>query len=281
MHTRSPIAKFLASFAASVTVLSISAAPAAFAATGSYTVASGDTLWTISQKEGVTLAALEAANPSVPFADLLVGTRLAIPASAPSTTSTYTVLPGDTEWLIAQRLHVSWSALQAANSGVDPNNLQPGQVLQVPTTNTTVASAVASTATGASAGTSTGTGSATSLYWMERVIAAEATGQPMNAKLGVGAVVWNRMHSPYYASTVQGVVFQSIDGHAQFTSVANGWIYQVQPTASDLTAAQDVLSGTDILPTAFVFYNPAQTPSSSWVYTQPVVGSYGNLTFAS
>ncbi|MCY0901396.1 MAG: LysM peptidoglycan-binding domain-containing protein [Firmicutes bacterium] len=306
MHTRSSLVTFLVGFAASVTVLSLSAATAAFAATDSYTVVPGDTLWAISQREGVGLAELEAANPSASFTDLLVGTRLVIPAVVPATNATYTVLPGDTEWLIAQRLHVSWAALQAANSGVNPTDLQPGQVLQVPTTPTTLAM---STSTGTSSTTITasstsglsgdspsaaapGSGTDTqasapvptsdqNLYWMERVIAAEASGQPMDAKLGVGAVVWNRMHSPYYASTVQEVVFQSIAGHAQFTSVSNGWIYQVQPTASDLTAAQEVLSGTDILPTAFVFYNPAQTPSSSWVYTQAVVGRYGNLTFAS
>ena len=251
----------------------------ALAASSSYTIQPNDTLWKISQKENVSIAALESLNPNVTAANLQIGQTLAIPSSGGQSISgsTYTVQSGDTEWLIAKRLNVSWAALQAANPQVLPTNLQPGESLNVPATTLPSGSAGASTVSSLPS-----SGSANSnLYWMTRVIAAEATGQPMNAKLAVGAVVENRMHNPYYASTVQGVVFQQINGIDQFTCVANGWIYQVAPSAEDVTAAKQVLAGTDILPSAFVFYNSAQTPASSWVRTQPVLATYGNLTFAS
>lgn len=251
-----------------------------------YTVQQGDTLWLISQREHVTLTGLEAANPGLQANNLPVGKQLQIPeamTAASSTVShrTYTVQQGDTEWLIAKRLGVSWSALQTANPQVLPTNLQAGQLLQIPeassspTTATTAATAASGTTTAAVPASG-----ANNLYWLTRVIAAEAGQQPMNAKIAVGDVIVNRMHNPYYAHTIQGVIFQTINGHAQFTCVANGWIWKVQPTARDTTAASAVLNGQNVVPGAYVFYNPAQTPAGSWVYTQPVIAAYGNLTFA-
>ncbi len=254
-----------------------------------YTVSPNDTLWLISQREHVSLTSLEAANPGLQANNLQIGQQLQLPqqtaTTTPTTTTastasnrTYIIQQGDTEWLIAKRLGVSWYALQAANPQVNPTDLQPGQILQVPEANTSPPVA----ATGASGSTSVATSASggSDLYWLTRVIAAEAGQQPMNAKIAVGDVIVNRMHNPYYANTIQGVIFQTINGHAQFTCVANGWIWKVQPTAQDASAAKAVLNGDNVVPNAYVFYNPAQTPSTSWVYTQTVIASYGNLTFA-
>ncbi|KXT10672.1 hypothetical protein AC579_4781 [Pseudocercospora musae] len=66
-----------------------------------YTVQSGDTLWSISQKLGVSLQALEAANPGVTPDKL-------------------------------QKHDISLEALEAANPGVNASSLQVGQVLNLP-----------------------------------------------------------------------------------------------------------------------------------------------------
>ncbi|KAL9596793.1 MAG: hypothetical protein Q9219_005552 [cf. Caloplaca sp. 3 TL-2023] len=44
----------------------------------------------------------------------------------------YTIKAGDTFWSIAQSLHISVDALQAANPGVNPTTLQVGQTINVP-----------------------------------------------------------------------------------------------------------------------------------------------------
>ena len=205
--------------------------------------------------------------------------------SAYAATGTYTVQSGDTLWLLSQRFNFSLASIEQANPGVNPNDLLIGQVLALPGQAASGGALPGQAASGGALPGQAASGgnpavSSNNLLWMERIIAAEAQGQPVGAKLAVGAVVMNRLHAGYGPS-VQSVIFQRINGIAQFTSVANGWIYRVQPSASDMAIASQVLSGTDILPAALVFYNPAQTPAGSWVRRQPVLASYGSLTFAS
>lgn len=261
------------------TICGLALTGAAFAAQTSYTVQPGDTYWTISQQTGVSIATLEAANPSIPAWNLQPYETVDLSSTAAgSGTSTYTVQAGDTFWRIANQFSISVSALEQANASIPADNLQTGQVLSIPSSSTSSSTGTDTSSTGSgTAPVATGSDA----YWMAHLIAAEADGQPTDAKLAVGAVVMNRTHAQGFASTVQGVIFQTLNGHAQFTCVANGWIYNVQPSAQDIQIANQVLQGTDILPGALVFYNPAQTPSGSWVWSQPVLASYGNLTFAS
>ena len=57
------------------------------------------------------------------------------PAAVAPATTTYTVASGDTLGGIAKRTYgkeTAWTAIQAANPGVNPNNLKVGTVLQLP-----------------------------------------------------------------------------------------------------------------------------------------------------
>lgn len=60
----------------------------------------------------------------------------AVAAPAPVAGESYTVVPGDTLSIIAEKLgvHGGWEALAAANAGsiADPNLIFPGQVLNIP-----------------------------------------------------------------------------------------------------------------------------------------------------
>lgn len=102
-----------------------------------YTVQPGDTLFLIAQRHGTTIEALRQANGIVNADSLLVGQTLVLPGSggsggdAPSG-SLYTVQPGDTLFLIAQRYGTTIEALRQANGIVNADSLLVGQTLVLP-----------------------------------------------------------------------------------------------------------------------------------------------------
>ena len=58
----------------------VSAAPSTPTGGKTYTVKANDTMWAISQKLGVTLSALKAANPTVDPTKMRIGSVLVVPA---------------------------------------------------------------------------------------------------------------------------------------------------------------------------------------------------------
>lgn len=111
-----------------------------------YTVQWGDWLSKIARQFGVTNEAIIAANPRMNPNLLLPGQVLNIPGpggttptpgATPTSTpgggpTTYTVQRGDWFYAIARKFSVTVEALQAANPGVNPNFVFPGQVLNIP-----------------------------------------------------------------------------------------------------------------------------------------------------
>ena len=114
-----------------------------------YVVVSGDTLGKIAKKNGVTLKALEAANPGVNAKHLKVKQKLTIPAggSTPGgitssasadmtgadtgTGTSYTVKSGDTLHKIAKRFATSVKAIEAENN-LSTTKIKVGQKLKIP-----------------------------------------------------------------------------------------------------------------------------------------------------
>lgn len=247
-------------------------------ANSTVTVQPGQSLWSIARRHGMSVAALESANPGVNPMNLTIGSQLNLPEAKSVTVDKglYTIRPGDTYWKIAQRFGTTASALMAQNPTFPAWNLQPGTTIHVPspTSTTTHLRSFDQSRTAAT------TTSSDNLYWMAQIIHAEAGGQSYNAQIAVGDVVLHRMETPGYANTVKGVVFQISDGHYQFTPVANGYIYSPADT-QNMQAAADVLNQhEDLVPGAMVFYNSAQTPATSWVRQQPTIKVIGDLTFA-
>lgn len=97
-----------------------------------YVVRSGDTLWLLAQRYNTTVDAIRNLN-GLPNDNLSIGQILKIPSAGaePAPYFEYTVRPGDTLWLLAQRFGTTVDAIKGL-SGLTSDALQIGQVLRIP-----------------------------------------------------------------------------------------------------------------------------------------------------
>ncbi len=122
-------------------------APAPAPAQSEYVVVKGDSLWKIAKSNGVSVKAIEAANPGVDPARLKVGQKLVIPApssnaASPTTGMTgssgmgsgqeiYIVKSGDTLSKIARRYGTTIKAIESENN-LTTTRIKVGQKLKIP-----------------------------------------------------------------------------------------------------------------------------------------------------
>ncbi len=100
------------------------------------------------------------------------------------------------------------------------------------------------------------------LYWLAKIIYAEAGDQPLTGQIAVGNVILNRRRHRDFPNTVYGVIFDRKYG-VQFTPTANGAIHK-NPSALSVTAAKLVLEGTTVSREALYFLDPTLA-DSFWV----------------
>jgi spore germination protein len=96
-----------------------------------YVIQSGDSLWQIAQRFGVTSEALQQLNQFPEPDRLVIGQAILIPTPAVEPLR-YTIVPGDTLYLLAQLFSVSIFALVQANNLTNPNQISVGTVLVIP-----------------------------------------------------------------------------------------------------------------------------------------------------
>lgn len=97
-----------------------------------YTVQDGDTLFSISRAQGVSLADLRAANPSISGDTIFVGDVLRIPGESGGGQTTYVVASGDTLTGIAARFNTTVNELVQLNGITNPDLIEIGDTLIVP-----------------------------------------------------------------------------------------------------------------------------------------------------
>lgn len=100
------------------------------------------------------------------------------------------------------------------------------------------------------------------LYWLSRIISAEARGESVEGMLAVGNVVMNRVNHKNYPDTIKGVIFDDKYG-IQFTPVANGYVYK-DPTDESIFAAKIILEGYRMNDEVIYFVDTKISPNS-WV----------------
>jgi LysM repeat protein len=103
-----------------------------------YVIKSGDTLYKLAITYNTTVEAIMKVNPGLNPNNLRVGQRICIPKSTPVPpkcpmgTFAYTIKSGDTLYKLAITYNTTVEAIMRVNPGIDPNNLQIGQVICIP-----------------------------------------------------------------------------------------------------------------------------------------------------
>ncbi len=251
------IFKKLGTMAAGIVLASAFLANTAFAA--NYTVQSKDTLYGIGQLFRTSSATIRSDN-GLSGNMVYPGQVLYVRAA------TYTVKTGDTLYLVAKKLGVSLDLLRKANNKWD-NTIYPGQKLAVP----------------ASAGSSAAAFGQTSIHYTQaevdllaRLVRAEAESEPYSAKVGVAAVVVNRVKSDLFPNSITSVIYDKAGGYYQFTPVENGWINKPARDI-DRQAALDALKGSDPSRGALYYFDDSAT--NKWLWSKPILARIGHMVY--
>ncbi len=118
----------------------------ASAGVGAITIQPGDSVWSISERTGVTMPAIIELNRLAPPYLLRVGQVLRLPVG-----KTYTIVPRDTLYGVSRKLGLSMADIVRLNNLEPPYRLFPGQTLLLPAPVVTAASATALQAAAVSA----------------------------------------------------------------------------------------------------------------------------------
>lgn len=94
---------------------------------------------------------------------------------------------------------------------------------------------------------------------MAKLVYAESRGEPFEGKVAVASVVLNRVVSPGFPKTVEGVIFQK----NAFSCVVNGAI-KAYPDENCYNAVYEAIRGKDPTNEALFFYNPT-IATCSWM----------------
>lgn len=115
------------------------------------------------------------------------------------------------------------------------------------------------------------------VYWLSRLIQAEAGGESMRGKISVGSVVMNRVASGDFPNTVEKVIFDSNCG-IQFSPAYNGAIYNT-PSDDSVIAAKLALDGARPVGDC-LYFSASYLSDSCWAArTMCVYETIGRQTF--
>jgi N-acetylmuramoyl-L-alanine amidase len=239
-----------------------------FAAT--YKVTTHDSLYTVSKLFKTSVSTLKKSN-NIYSTEIHPGQKLKVSAV------TYTVKKGDTLFVIAKKYGITVSALKKANAEWD-NSITPGKKLIIPGVkpHTTAKKATTMSLKSATADKAVISYSKDDLQLLAKLITAEASGQPYDAMVGVGAVVVNRVQSKKWPNTIKSVIYQVSGDYYQFSPVKNGYINN-PPTAIAIKAAKAALYGNDPSKGAMFYFDDSST--NKWLWSKPLKAKIGNMVF--
>ena len=100
------------------------------------------------------------------------------------------------------------------------------------------------------------------VYWLARLIEAEAGGEPYKGKLAVGNSVLSRVLSTEFPNNVVKVIFDRKYA-VQYEPTSNGAIYNT-PSDDSILAAISALEGVWHISDCLYFFNP-RTATNNWI----------------
>lgn len=115
------------------------------------------------------------------------------------------------------------------------------------------------------------------IYWLSRIIHAEASGESLEGKIAVGNVVLNRVQSPVFPNSIYDVIYDRRYS-IQFTPAWTGSVKRT-PSAESVAAAKMALEGIDMAGPS-LYFAAARVAASSWAgKNRPFVTRIGNHCF--
>lgn len=115
------------------------------------------------------------------------------------------------------------------------------------------------------------------VYWLSRIVHAEAEGESYEGKVAVANCVLNRVKSNDFPNSVYSVIFDRKYG-VQYQPTANGRIYNT-PGAESVNAAKAALGGYNNVGKSLYFYNPKKSTNNWIANNRPYYKSIGNHNF--
>lgn len=97
------------------------------------------------------------------------------------------------------------------------------------------------------------------VYLMAQIVYAESRSEPYEGKVAVASVILNRLQSPSFPKSIEGVIKQK----NAFSCMVNGQI-DVIPDKASYDAVLEALKGNDPTNKAVFFYNP-KIATSIWM----------------
>jgi spore germination cell wall hydrolase CwlJ-like protein len=240
-----------------VTLCLLIISPATAVHAANYKVKPKDTLHSLSKLFDTSVKALRYSN-NFEENSFSSGDTIYVPAHV------YKVKSGDSLYSIGKKYEVPVSDIKKANSKKS-NSIKPGQKLILPGVKPKKKSDAVISYSGPE------------MDLLAKLIEAEASGESMQAKIAVGAVVINRVQSKNWAPSISKVIHQKFGAYYQFTPVKIGTIKNT-PSSSSKKAAWIAMYGSDPSNGAIFYFDTSS--KNKWLWSKPQTASLDSMVFA-
>ncbi|WNS41249.1 cell wall hydrolase [Paenibacillus sp. MMS20-IR301] len=114
------------------------------------------------------------------------------------------------------------------------------------------------------------------LLLLQKIVMAEAEGEPYQGKVAVANVVLNRLRSANFPDTIHDVIYQK----SQFSPVANGRLKRVKPNADSIKAVNAALTGVkEVSDDTYFFLSLKLAQDLTVHHSRKLAKTIGNHTF--